>query len=83
MKESQTCWGLGQRKLVVSTIPPGHTKLIDAIEKAVALFEKKHGSAYMKKVSKNGKESKVLNPKLRTTLRSIVEQYEKDGALPK
>ncbi|WP_257669582.1 hypothetical protein [Parapedobacter tibetensis] len=57
--------------------------LLDAIKNAVAQFEKKHGSAYVVKVSKNGKESKTLNPKLKTLLRGIVEQYGKDGTLPK
>lgn len=61
----------------------GRQYLAEAMKKATAQFEKKHGSAYVVKVSKTGKESKVLNPKLKALLRGIVEQYEKGKMLPK
>jgi len=70
-------------QLVVKTDPPGHMLLANAMKKAASQFEKKHGSAYVIKVSKNGKESKTLNPKLKALLRDIVVGYEKDGTLPK
>ena len=72
-----------QQELAVSTVPPGHMQLAEAMKNAATRFEKQHGSAYVVKVSKNGNESKTLNPKLKALLRDIVVRYEKDGTLPK
>lgn len=82
-KKIRNFYRVNLNQLVVKTEPPGHMHLANAMKMAAAQFEKKHGSAYEVKVSKNGNESKTLHRKLKTLLRDIVEQYEKNGTLPR
>src|SRR5690606_7692731 len=82
-KKTRNFFRVNLNQLIVKTEPPGHMHLAEAMKNAAIQFEKKHGSAYVVRVSKNDNESKTLNPKLKALLRDIVVRYEKDGTLPK